>query len=255
MNIFNHLQENETIPSYTIDSSETIFLGGSVGAYMWEDEDGNKWVIKYGKNIEQLYNEFVSNKVYDKFDIEVPFSKLAIINGELAMVSEYLEDSLPLLTAVQKNLVDMDETFKGFLVDVITANWDVVGSNYNLDNIRYKDGTLYRVDLGGTFDTRAQGMSKAYDGSSIKEIDSLIEFNQRVFGELTQQDMKESFREIFRDYIVSDAKIDTTALKSDLFNVIMENTKSSSIESFQKAEKLSRILTEKIVLLQELFAQ
>lgn len=246
----NKLNENKSVPSYTIDQSELTDLGGSTGAYLWEDkETQSKWVLKFGNNLEQLYNEFVSNKIYDKFDIKVPPSRIIMVNGQLAIAMDYLEGSVAFMDALDQGLIDVSQVFRGFLIDVLTANWDVLGTNYNLDNIRFYEGELYRVDLGGTFDSRAQGGTKLYDGSSISEIRTLVEFNRYVFAQMDEGRMKEDFKELFDDYL-NDNTIDQKQLKIDIFEVIMENTKDiSDLESFSKAERLADIMSEKVSLI------
>jgi hypothetical protein len=222
----------------TTDFEYVDHLGGSTGADLYEDSNGNKWVVKSGNHIEQMWNEYVANKVYAKFGIDVPEAYIGEMDGRKVFVMEYLESSVP-LGEVDLSTVDVD---KGFIFDVLTANWDVVGTTYDLDNIRVKDGKAYRVDLGGTLLYRAQGAAKGkFFGHEPSEHKTLRDSNMnyqtaKVFQNIDDEYIKDSIRDIMKSYVVED-KINHRAFLRDIYNIIFDEDNGMHEEEKSKLYK------------------
>ena len=247
-------EEKKILIEAKIDTSDFVYikhLGGSTGADLYKDTSGKKWVVKSGNNIGQMWNEYISNKIYSKYGINVPDAFIGEINGNKVFVMEYLENSKP-LGDVNLSSVDID---KGFLFDVLTANWDVVGTNYNLDNIRVKDGKAYRVDLGGTLSYRAQGEPKGrLFGETPNEYNTLRNpsINYRtseIFKNITDEYIKNSIRDVMKDYIVND-KINHRKFIRDIYNIIFEEDNGMD---YVEKKKLYKILIKRAFNMYEIF--
>jgi hypothetical protein len=236
----------------TTDFEHLEFLGGSTGADLYKDSKGNKWVVKRGNSIDQMWNEYTANKVYAKFGIDVPESYIGEIDGEKVFVMEYLEDSIPLGEIDDISDLELD---KGFIFDVLTANWDVVGTTYNLDNIRIKDGKAYRVDLGGTLNYRAQGAPKGkLFGEIPTEQKTLRDPNinrqtANIFKNISDDKIRDYIRDAMKSYVVDDV-INHRAFLKDIYNVIFDedNEMSNSDKS-----NLYRILSKRAVNIYNMF--
>jgi hypothetical protein len=144
-------------------------LGGSTGAELVEDANGNKYVMKRGGRAggdaaAHLRNECTADDFYRAAGINVPECKIYETKNGPVKLSRYLEDTTSLddwwHKASKKEKEEMLEKLRpGFDVDVVTGNWDVVG--LSKDNIVIdKDGTPWRIDNGGALGYRAQGAAK-----------------------------------------------------------------------------------------------
>jgi len=134
-------------------------VGGQKGSNeggTFVDPSGQKWYVKNYKDPEQAAGEHVSNKVYEAVGARVPETVLGP-NGRLA--SKWMEDAGPTLGQHGVDKQTADKILDHFAADVVTANWDTVGTGH--DNILVdKHGGVTRVDQGGTLLHRAQGAPK-----------------------------------------------------------------------------------------------
>lgn len=182
-------------------------LGGSTGAKLVE-KDGKKYVAKKGASIEHIANEYTALSIYDELGVKV--AKIHDFIGE-TLYTEYIEGNhladLPINDFVRKNIA------KGFVVDCIMGNWDVVGMG--LDNIMFnnEDKDFYRVDVGGSMKYRAQGAEKDYLdwNEEVKEIDTLRDYSinpnaAQFFGHLTDQDIYDQLS-LIRDKVTVDSMV------------------------------------------------
>ncbi len=206
-------------------------LGGSTGSDLYRDRSGRKWVVKGGANVKQLYNEYMANKIYGKFGIHVPESFIGILNGRNVFVMEYLDDSIPLGEIENINGEIRNKVARGFILDVLLANWDVVGTNSDLDNIRVKDGIPYRVDVGGTLTTRAMGGNKIYDGQPSEHktlMDPSINRNTaKIFSILDKNDIAEQVRDLIKDFVL-EGEVNWFQFKKELSSIIFDEDVSIS---------------------------
>ncbi len=219
-------------------------LGGSTGAYMYIDKSTDQlWVVKFGANINHMYNEYLANKMYTKFGINVPEAFIGEVEGEEALITKYLEDSIPLANA-KKHIVD--EVSKGFLFDVLFANWDVVGSEDTLDNIRITpDGKVWRVDLGGSLLYRAMGGKKEDMFSEIPTEhitfkDPKTENTYDVFKNVTTDDIRRTIKEETKKYVVND-KISYVKFLKDIKELVWdEDNKLSEADKKEVYRKICK---------------
>jgi hypothetical protein len=149
-------------------------LGGSTGAQLVEDLNGNQYVLKKGSNTnnEHVASEYLSNQLYNILGLRTPDYELYEENGENYLLSRYIQGTH------EPKPSDYKKMSEGFIADCVLANWDV----YKNDNCRIKDanGTVYRVDNGGCLDFRAQGAKKNFDSNVKSTYDSMFKFNPLV---------------------------------------------------------------------------
>lgn len=161
--------------------------GGTQGAqWMRDPETGDRYVIKtYGGDADRVATEVLSAAVYRKLGVPVPEVTRSTRDGEPAAISKEITGAAP-----HETIKDSAALRAGFMADVLTANWDVVGLEF--DNVIWKDGTPYRVDFGGSFTFRAQGAPKAFD-TAPTEHETFVTKNpntKRAFGQIPPADLK-----------------------------------------------------------------
>lgn len=138
--------------------------GGSNGAQMAKDADGNPWLVKpYRGNVDRVATEALANAVYRELGIDVPNAGImddtpGAAPGETpwkALAYPARDGEIKPWSAPNQELGE------GFMADALTGNWDFVGLEQ--DNILWDaEGHPIRLDQGGTFEFRAMGKSKPY---------------------------------------------------------------------------------------------
>lgn len=170
-----------SFPGSPSDLKSVSALGGSTGAMLKQDANGNKFVVKKGANPGHVKSEDQADNLYRKMGVLVPDSKLYNEGGSPTKVSAYLEGGKMLNQydlndpKVQEQVVKVLQ--QDFALDATMGNWDVVGAN--MDNIMVvedEDGNLtpYRIDNGGALAYRAQGALKgAAWNNENKELETM----------------------------------------------------------------------------------
>ena len=172
------------------DLTKVRSLGGSTGATLAQDKNGNSFVVKGGNSPDHIRSEAAANAVYEAAGVAVPRTKLDESNhSKPKQVSEYVEAKPLASVKGAERQQAISEIQKGFAADALLANWDVVGLEQ--DNILVpKSGPPMRVDNGGSLKFRAQGKDKPF-GSTVGELDSLRTSQQGkpIFGSLKDDDI------------------------------------------------------------------
>lgn len=155
-------------------------LGGTTGggAKLMEDADGNRFVLKKGNSPGHLRAEVAADSVYQSLGYGVPPSKTYDTADGPSKLSAYLLDSSTLSEYLKQHPDQKEKVYaelrKGFVLDALLGNWDVIGQD--ADNVLVsQDGQVWRVDNGGSFNYRAQGKQKeaGWWGPEVKDIDSM----------------------------------------------------------------------------------
>jgi hypothetical protein len=143
-------------------------LGSNEGG-TFLDESGKKWYVKFPRDEDHGRSEVTAGMLYQLAGIRMPKMKLVDLDGSLGVASEWIEG----LKIDPNGVAKSPETWKGFGVDVLLANWDVAGLVY--DNLLIDtDGRSVRLDPGGALEYRAQGELKGHRfGEEPSEVDSL----------------------------------------------------------------------------------
>jgi hypothetical protein len=205
-----------------------------------------------------MYNEYLSNKLYNKYGIHSPEAFISVMDGRDVLVTEYLKDSVPLATAVEsgKHLNVGTEVGKGFLVDVILANWDVVGTSYNMDNIRVTpDGKVWRVDTGGSLIYRAQGALKGRAfGDVPSEHNTLrdpnVGYAATFFKDISDEEIKRRVKEEAKKYIITGDQISHVKFLRELRSAVYDSDYDVPEETKQQ---IYRTLAKRVFSIYRLF--
>lgn len=181
-------------------------IGGSTGAKLLTDSFGRQFILKQTNATkpgdgqitrEHLENEIATDRIYRAAGINCPDVKEYEVDGKPVKLTTFVPNAKPLgawmrtATAAQKEKVRA-KLAKGFLVDAVLANWDVVGQG--LDNILIDaDGEPWRIDNGSGMRFRARGVEKKaeeWENSTFPdEWRTLRNQNSSVFGNLTAYDI------------------------------------------------------------------
>lgn len=149
--------------------------GGSAAGGVFQDADGQKWLVKSYNSSDQARNEVLAANLYKTAGIDAPEMRLVDLEGQfkggVGVASKWEDQKLSKFDATSATAVDKAQ--EGFAVDAWLSNWDVVGlENDNL--LSRPDGSLVRIDPGGALLYRAQGSLKGDAfGDKVGEWDSL----------------------------------------------------------------------------------
>ncbi len=150
---------------------------GSNPGGVYQDVMGRRFYVKRYDNEGQALSEVVSNAVYRELGLGGPKSfAVRSSTGQMHFASEIVENSG---TVGQLGLTkeSAQKILKGFSADVLTVNWDAVGTG--LDNVVISGKKVVRIDQGGTLLFRAQGGAKPMRVfTDISEWDSLVTQNR-----------------------------------------------------------------------------
>lgn len=142
--------------------TKTGAAAGSNDGGFYTGTDGIKRYVKFYDDASQARSEHLANAIYADLGHTAPTSQLFEHNGKLAYSSELFEGGETLKSlggASSLTKKDAEALMKGFVGDVLTGNWDAVGTGY--DNVmRTADGKWARIDNGGTFLFRAKAGKK-----------------------------------------------------------------------------------------------
>jgi SPP1 gp7 family putative phage head morphogenesis protein len=138
--------------------------GGAAGSNeggFYTGTDGVKRYVKFYKDPAQAYGEVLANKVYRDLGIGAPETTAFEHEGKIAFASDILPDVKTLGDAGLTEARAKD-VMKGFVADVLVGNWDAAGMS--LDNMVVRaDGSIARIDNGGSFLMRAKAGRKPDD--------------------------------------------------------------------------------------------
>jgi hypothetical protein len=141
-----------THESEIIMGHKTMAQAGSNAGGFFKGLDGVERYVKLYKDPAQATGEHLASVIYRDLGIPAPKTRVFTYQDGTAFASEVIPSARPIRN--QYNKSDAREILKGFVADVLTANWDVVGMIG--DNIvKGTDGKFYRIDNGGAFLMRA----------------------------------------------------------------------------------------------------
>lgn len=165
--------------------------GSNKGYYVINKQTGELFYAKFGGA--QGKTELLANKLYEMAGLGTPeMSSFKAPDGTVGTLSKYMPD----LTSVTQATSKAND---GFGMDVLLANWDVVGMN-NDNMLKTADGKIIRLDAGGTFDYRAQGKNKPYTSIPMEFV-TLMDSNinsksAQIFAKMTRDDLINSLNKV-----------------------------------------------------------
>jgi len=183
---------------------------GTVPGGIYTDKTtGHSYVVKEYKNPLQAGAEATTNHLYAAAGIPAAESHVVSMGGKIVGASKMY----PGITEGTKEGVSKvdSELAKGYGVDALTANWDVVGMSH--DNIAIKNGIPIRIDNGGSLAFRAQGGSKNFPATEVSELKTLLDPNKNpntaaIYGKQFAADPKSQAEAMERVGKISDKDID-----------------------------------------------
>lgn len=142
--------------------------GTNRGGFYKGDDDTHRY-IKHYSDPSQAYCEKVTSTLYRDLNIGAPKTAVFKKDGGTSLASDIVDGF------VNKNLgfdkKTANKILDGVAADILTANWDSVGLEF--DNIVITpDGEVFRIDNGGSLLFRAQAGRKPE-----KVLDGIPEFN------------------------------------------------------------------------------
>ena len=178
-------------------------LGGSTGAELVQNANGNQFVRKRGASAEHLREEFTADQAYRALGVAVPEAKLYETDAGPVKLSRFVEGK-PFSTLTGKSReAAIAAVQKDFAVDALFGNWDVVGEE--LDNILIDgNGTPWRIDNGGSFRFRAQGQLKANAWNGYPQEIWTLRNDRRnaqtadIFGKLKFKDIAFQLNDVYK---------------------------------------------------------
>ena len=184
------------IPDYTdVKLTDKKGAGGSTGARMAIDADGNPWLVKtYKGDTDRVATELLSNSIYRELGIAVPNAGEGTSKHPKFGESKSL--TYPLVDGEERRWTHADEALgEGFVADALLANWDVIGLGQ--DNVLWNNDDPIRLDQGGTLAFRAQGQRKPY-GDVPTELWTMNRPGGQAFGRMaiTEDGMRAQARDI-----------------------------------------------------------
>lgn len=196
-------------------------VGGSTGAFVTADPDGQKWIVKhYAGNAAQVQNEFVANRMYAAAGVRVPDMRLVEFDGKLGVASKVIDQAKPIGPGGVAAAAKSAAIKSGFAADAWLANWDVAGADH--DNVLQVGSSkdLIRVDQGGALLFRAQGKPKGTAfGAAVNELTSLRDAainpkSASLFAGVTDDDVAKQIRALKRS--VKMATVDEVIAKAGM---------------------------------------
>jgi hypothetical protein len=158
--------------------------GSNSGGIHVDSDTGHQYYIKQYRDPEQAKSEALTGKIYDHMGINTIKPELHDTHSIKTKWNNDLGSahSSELHNPTPENADHLAKMYHGA---ILTKNWDIVGLAY--DNImKHKNGSLYAIDHGGSFNFRAQGGHKDYT-PDISEKQSLVNNDNpsgRVFSRL-----------------------------------------------------------------------
>jgi len=190
------------IPPFSNMTPNAKVLSGSTGAKLYKNATDKKWVIKKSEKglggFEQVKTESIVDDIYQALGIPVPKHILDIPNK--ALILEYIDGKSLADATPDEYEKAKKELQKGFIVDALLANWDVIGLLEDNILLPTDDSPAVRIDNGGSLTFRAQGGKKPFN-KVVTEIDTMRNKTispqaAKIFGDLTDTDIDTQIKTI-----------------------------------------------------------
>ena len=164
---------------------------GSQGGGWFVDSKGQKFLVKPAKSEAHAQNELSAHLFYKEMGIPTDQTGIFQRNGKYYIVKKAVQDdngNLGKIVGDSTTAEIQKQARAGFGADTLASSWDVFGLNG--DNvITDGEGKLHRIDVGGSFQYRAQGGDKVSfaPGADWVEPFTMRESDQgkRLYGDLS----------------------------------------------------------------------
>ncbi len=139
-------------------------IGGQAGSNkggLYRGKDGIERYVKFYDDPAQAHGEHLANSLYREMGMHAPESQVfAAPGGKVGYASTILPGGktfAQLGSGLSKE--HADKFLDGFVGDVLTGNWDAIGTGKD-NAMLLPDGRVFRIDNGGTFLFRAKAGKK-----------------------------------------------------------------------------------------------
>lgn len=152
--------------------------GTNPGGWYRDNETGDRKYVKIYENPDQTRVEVLANILYDTAGIPAAHSVLSAVGGRLAIVSDEVVGSTlePYGPHQVKILQSRPEFIDGALADMWLGNYDVIGC-YGDNVVQQPNGTVVRIDNGGSMHFRARGKIKPFPHDRVPELEGMRDPN------------------------------------------------------------------------------
>ena len=246
-------QINELFPTDISSIKIVKAVGGSTGAQLVQDAKKNEYIMKRATKVpaEHVRSEYIANMLYNILGQKTPDFELynADSDTDITMLSRFIPGTKE---PQSSNFAEMG---KGFISDVLLANWDV----YKNDNCRIDaGGNVIRVDNGASLFFRAQGGRKnpPFDDDVERTYNDMIKYNSLLAKCLVPKDLINQIDACLskKDDIVNFLKESNQTALADIMDKRINNlkkikdklVKEEARKAALEAAKLGRVLPRKL---------
>lgn len=202
-------------------------LGGSTGAELVEMSDGSLKVKKSGASKEHVKSEHAADQAYAAAGVKVASGYLTKDpeTGHTIKLAGFIKGKTLGELSGEERAAAEKQLAKGFMADVLLANYDAVGMN--ADNVIVNGQGVWRIDNGGSLSFRAQGEKKAnWTGHSVLDLYAMSNSLQnpqmaKIAKHLTKADMVQQVKDLKKN--ISSIK---SALSSEDADVVEKRLKN-----------------------------
>lgn len=150
-------------PSTNVDADTVLYQKtgsnkGSNDGGFYTGKDGVNRYVKFYADPSQAHCEHLANTIYKDLGLGAPSSVVFDNKGKPAYASVIFQGGKTIKDA-GLNADRAKKFLEGFVADVLTGNWDAIGTGYD-NAMVLPDGRVVRIDNGGTFLFRAQAGRK-----------------------------------------------------------------------------------------------
>jgi hypothetical protein len=186
-------------PENIIDNSvkvDTKLGSNEGGVYIFPTQKGpERYYVKFATDTDHTWTEYAADKLYEIAGVDVPDSKIVIVDGRLGRASKWVENESE-FTSLETSTVE-----DGAAMDMLLANWDVV---FNPANRMTINNRVIRQDSGSALDMWATGIHKIEGtwGNEVKELNfgndrnKLWEGMRQEYPKLTDEELKKQVQHI-----------------------------------------------------------
>ncbi len=237
MDVYNSLQNNEThrhllkslkllkrkVNTKIYESSDLLdrfpkeltgltyvksIIGGSGGVHVLRDAKGQLFTFKSVEKSEQMKEEILADALYRSLGVNVPSFAVYDHLPDIREIRNACTGPGPYRLA---QFIEKDEKAtrdslaqkmrEHFVADALLSNFDIVIGNFKNVDLD-KNGTLWRLDNGGSLRFRALGASKFglkdWDAYKVNELETMRQTTDGIFayGSLTGEDLKTQAQDI-----------------------------------------------------------
>ena len=253
---------NSLFPTDVSSVSVVKAVGGSTGAQLVKDVNGNEYIMKKATKVpaDHVRSEYISNMLYNILGLKTPDFELynADSDTDITMLSKFIPGTR------EPNSGDFAAMGHGFIADILLANWDV----YKNDNCRIDaGGNVIRVDNGACLFYRAQGGIKnpPFDEDVVRTYKDMLKYNSLLAKCLMPKDLIHQIDSVTskKDDIVNFLKESGQDKVADILGKRIDNLKKikDEIEKEERrksnlaAAKAGKIPPRKLVPAKDMYAE